>query len=71
MTSFRSGSGSCSTIATLVRRLRRDRLCAGAGLESTIADVDVSARAVNFISFHAAVYEPEGVDVARQVSENG
>jgi len=59
-----SGSGGCSSISTLVWRLRSNRLHAGAGLESSIANVDVSARAVNFVGFHAAVYEPEGMDVA-------
>jgi len=65
-----SGSGSCRTITSLVRRLRSDRLCAGAGLKSTIADVNESAPAVGFLGLHAAIYEPKGVDVTRDVAEN-
>lgn len=66
-----SGSGSCRTITSLVRRLRRNRLYVRAGLKSTIADVNESAPAVSFLGFHAAIYEPKGVDVARDVAENG
>jgi len=65
-----SGPDSCRTITSLVRRLRSDRLYTRAGLKSTIADVDESAPSVNFLGFHAAIYEPKGVDVARDVAEN-
>lgn len=70
-----SGSGGCRlgcrTITSLVRRLRGDRLYAGAGLKITIADVGVSAPAVSFLGLHAAIYEPKGMDVARDVAEKG
>jgi len=66
-----SGSGSCRTITSLVRCLPSDRLYARAGLKSTIADISVSAPAVSFLGFHAAIYEPKGMDVAGDVAEKG
>jgi len=66
-----SGSGACSTITSLVRRLCTNWLGIESGLEGSIPNISIFATAVSFFGFHSAIDQPEGMDMTGDVSENG
>jgi len=43
----------------------------GSGLEATVTNINISAFAVSFLSLRAAIYQPKGMDMTGNVSENG
>jgi len=66
-----SGPSSSGTVTLLIRCLRTNRLGIGSGLKGTITNINISASAVNFLGPHAAIYQPKGMDMTGNVSENG
>jgi len=64
-----SGPTSCGTITALVRCI--DGLGIRSRFKGTITDIDVSAGAVSLLGLHAAIDQPEGMDMTGDVPENG
>jgi len=68
--SLLSGPASSGTVTLLIRCLRTNRLDIESGLKSTVTNISISATAVSFLGFHAAINQPKGMDMTGYVSEN-